>query len=166
MGQFWLAWFCKGCFVGTQSRPFIYIYFLIINLDFIDDISLKKIWNERTFKKKCIYCLSIKTYYSMKRILNLTFSIFSHLLNCLEIGLHITTALYLSCLCLKMPLTLLTYLGFGGARLLFFLLHNITIVVAVMEVQNNAPGPWNLIWHKFTTNPLEFHFPSLVLCGS
>lgn len=40
-----------------------YIYFLIINLDFIDDISLKKIWNERIFKKKCIYCLSIKTYY-------------------------------------------------------------------------------------------------------
>lgn len=95
-----------------------YIYFLIINLDFIDDISLKKIWNERILKKKCIYCLSIKTYYSMKRILNLTFGIFSHLLNCLETGLHITTALYLSCLCLKMPLTLLTYLDFGNESLI------------------------------------------------
>ena len=34
-----------------------YICFLIINLDLIDDVSLKKILNERTFKKK-MYLLS------------------------------------------------------------------------------------------------------------
>ena len=73
-------------------------------------------------RRKCIYCLSIKTYHSMKRILNLTFGIFSHhLLNCLEIGPHISTALYLLCCCLKMPLTLLTYLGFGNESLIDYM---------------------------------------------
>lgn len=54
-----------------------------------------------------------------EELLLLAFGIFfHHLWNCIHTGPHITTALSLLCLCLKMPLTFLTYLGFGNESMI------------------------------------------------
>lgn len=60
----------------------------------------------------------MKTYCSIEMLFLVFGVFFHHLLNCIRIGLHITTTLSLLCLCFKMPLTFLTYLGFGNAGLI------------------------------------------------